>query len=57
MYDRKTQKPRGFGFVTFENIQSVYDVLDNFEINMIRGKWMDCKRAVPPTEEEEEAAR
>lgn len=36
---------RGFGFITFESTDSVQAVLDNYDNNMIEGKWIDCKTA------------
>ena len=39
-------EPRGFGFVTFEHIDSVNDILDETE-HYIDGKLVECKQAVP----------
>ena len=39
-------EPRGFGFVTFESIESVYGVLAVTE-HYIDGKLVECKHAVP----------
>jgi RNA-binding protein Musashi len=47
MFDRDTQRPRGFGFITFVNEESVDRVLMNFNHNAIKGKWVECKRATP----------
>jgi len=47
MLDRDTGKPRGFGFITFEDEESTERVLENTERNYIGGKWIDCKKAVP----------
>jgi len=45
MVDRD-HKPRGFGFVTFEDISSVHAVLAVNE-HYIDGKMVECKQAVP----------
>ena len=45
--DKRTGKPRGFGFVTYMNLKSLDVVMDNTERHVIQGKWVDCKRAVP----------
>ena len=47
MLDRHTNKPRGFGFVTFENEYSVDEVMSIHEEHNILGQWVDCKRAIP----------
>lgn len=47
MFDRDTQRPRGFGFITFVNEESVDRVLMNFNHNTIKGKWVECKKATP----------
>lgn len=47
MFDRDTQRPRGFGFITFVNEESVERVLANFNHNAIKGKWVECKKATP----------
>ena len=47
MFDRDTQRPRGFGFITFINEESVERVLANFNHNAIKGKWVECKKATP----------
>lgn len=39
-------EPRGFGFVTFEDISSVHAVLAVNE-HYIDGKMVECKQAVP----------
>lgn len=46
MKDRVSGKARGFGFVTFEKDQSVENVMKNYDNHFIRGKWIECKRAV-----------
>ncbi len=45
--DKRTGKPRGFGFVTYTRIDNLDIVMDNKEKHVIQGKWVDCKRAVP----------
>lgn len=47
MIDRETGRPRGFGFITFEDEESTERLLANGESNAIGGKWIDCKKAVP----------
>lgn len=47
MLDRDTRRPRGFGFITFVDEESTERLLANGESNMIGGKWIDCKKAVP----------
>jgi RNA recognition motif-containing protein len=46
MKDRGSGKARGFGFVTFEKEQSVDNVIKNYQNHVLRGKWIECKRAV-----------
>lgn len=38
---------RGFAFVTFASAESSRVVLDNYALNTLEGKWIDCKAAVP----------
>jgi hypothetical protein len=45
MVDRSTNRSRGFGFVTFENEESVDAVIKTE--NTILGKWVEVKRAEP----------
>lgn len=45
MYDRKTNRSRGFGFVTYENEEDVRTVLR--QEHEIMGKWVELKRAEP----------
>jgi RNA recognition motif-containing protein len=47
MYDKYTGIPRGFGFVIFNNNQSVEHVMKMKNSHCIRGKWIDCKPATP----------
>lgn len=46
MKDKVTGKTRGFGFITFQRESSVNTVLSCYKNHFIRGKWIDCKRAV-----------
>lgn len=45
--DKRTGKPRGFGFVTYKSLSSVEQVMQLKDQHTIQGKWVDCKRAVP----------
>lgn len=45
--DKRTGKPRGFGFVTYRDLNSLDLVMEKKEAHFIQGKWVDCKRAVP----------
>lgn len=47
MLDRQTRRPRGFGFVTFREEQAVDEVLRNYNNNLLKGKWVECKKAQP----------
>ena len=47
MCDPHTRRPRGFGFVTYENLDSVERVAAN-PIHELSGKRVEVKRAVPP---------
>ncbi|XP_039061116.1 heterogeneous nuclear ribonucleoprotein 1-like isoform X1 [Hibiscus syriacus] len=46
MYDHKTQRPRGFGFITYDSEESVDKVLHK-TFHEINGKLVEVKRAVP----------
>ena len=48
--DKRTQKPRGFGFVTYYDLESVKQVMQMQENHVIQGKWVDCKSAIPVNE-------
>lgn len=45
--DKDTGRSRGFGFITFKYEESAERVLENYENNMINGKWVECKKATP----------
>jgi RNA-binding protein Musashi len=47
MKDKVTNKPRGFGFVRFDNTDSADAVMDDYTGHQIDGKWVECKRATP----------
>ena len=47
LQDKRTKKPRGFGFVTFVDIRSVNLVLKLRDRHTILNKWVDVKSAVP----------
>ncbi len=45
MYDKKTNRSRGFGFVTFETEEGIRAVLN--QEHELMGKWVEIKRAEP----------
>jgi RNA recognition motif-containing protein len=45
--DKRTGKPRGFGFVTYRDLETVEHVMEMKDTHTIQSKWVDCKRAVP----------
>ena len=45
LQDKRTHKPRGFGFVTFDSIRSVDKVMKNLDEHYIEDKWVDVKVA------------
>lgn len=47
MKEKGTGKPRGFGFVRYDNTDSADQVMADFESHVIDGKWVECKRATP----------
>ena len=51
--DKRTQKPRGFGFVTYSSLRSVQQVTKMRDEHYIQGKWVDCKSAIPIPEMKE----
>ncbi|XP_050288305.1 heterogeneous nuclear ribonucleoprotein 1-like [Quercus robur] len=46
MYDQNTQRPRGFGFITFDSEEAVENVLYK-TFHELNGKLVEVKRAVP----------
>ncbi|XP_061371012.1 heterogeneous nuclear ribonucleoprotein 1-like [Gastrolobium bilobum] len=46
MYDQNTQRPRGFGFITYDSEEAVDKVLLN-TFHELNGKIVEVKRAVP----------
>lgn len=53
--DKKTNHPRRFGFVTFQHRSSIQAAIEDAPKHIIRGKWVDCKIALPkyvPSQEE-----
>ncbi|GMY36698.1 heterogeneous nuclear ribonucleoprotein 1-like [Fagus crenata] len=46
MYDHNTQRPRGFGFITYDSEESVENVLYK-TFHELNGKLVEVKRAVP----------
>lgn len=47
MKDRLTQRHKGFGFVQYDNMASVEQVMQDYEKHRIDGKWVETKRATP----------
>ena len=45
--DKLTKEPRGFGFVTYVNIESVYTVLREYQTHYFGDKWVEVKLAHP----------
>ncbi|KAE8075494.1 hypothetical protein FH972_014208 [Carpinus fangiana] len=45
MKDRQTHRPRGFGFITYEDLSAVEQVIQ--ETHIINGKQVEIKRTVP----------
>ena len=47
MRDKRTWKPRGFGFITYKDVESVVQVINMHDKHFIEDKWIDCKSAIP----------
>ncbi|KAK9172797.1 RNA recognition motif domain protein family protein [Cryptosporidium meleagridis] len=45
--DKNNGRPRGFGFVTFETVDAVNNVTKFYSNHYLKGKWVECKRALP----------
>ncbi|CAK0899102.1 unnamed protein product [Prorocentrum cordatum] len=56
MFDKETGKPRGFGFVCFDNVASVNAVMRDYSKHCIDGKWIEVKRATPAPQQAPVAA-
>lgn len=50
--DRDTNAPRGFGFVTYHDSETVQRVMSDYGNHCLLGKWVDCKLALPRFNEE-----
>lgn len=46
LQDKRTNKPRGFGFVTYNSVEVADKVMELKDKHIIQGKWVECKRAV-----------
>lgn len=51
LQDKNKGNSRGFGFVIFKNDESVEMVMRDKNNHSIRGKWIDCKVALPKEKE------
>ncbi|CCF75222.2 RNA-binding protein Musashi [Babesia microti strain RI] len=47
MVDKNTNKPRGFGFITFESPSVVNEVIRRYNEHTLKGKWVEVKKATP----------
>jgi len=47
MQDRETGRSRGFGFIQFDNPSPVDDVMADYAVHKIEGKWVEVKRSIP----------
>lgn len=48
--DKQNGRPRGFGFVTFESVDAVNKVTKHYNNHYLKGKWVECKKALPKDE-------
>merc|ERR1719473_534035 len=44
--DEITGRNRGFGFITFQSLQSVAQVMDCWDSHMVNNKWIEVKPAI-----------
>jgi RNA recognition motif-containing protein len=49
MKDKESQKTRGFGFVTYDQDDTVEIVVASHKEHFLLGKWVDVKKATPKT--------
>ena len=56
MYDHNTQRPRGFGFITYDSEDAVDKALHK-SFHELNGKMVEVKRAVPKEQSPGPAAR
>eukprot|EP00382_Lankesteria_abbotti_P003330 CAMPEP_0113848514 /NCGR_PEP_ID=MMETSP0372-20130328/2528_1 /TAXON_ID=340204 /ORGANISM="Lankesteria abbotti" /LENGTH=298 /DNA_ID=CAMNT_0000818023 /DNA_START=148 /DNA_END=1044 /DNA_ORIENTATION=+ /assembly_acc=CAM_ASM_000359 len=47
MLDKATNRPRGFGFITFSTVDAVEKVMRRFDAHYLKDKWVECKLAMP----------
>eukprot|EP00357_Protocruzia_adherens_P017647 CAMPEP_0115005240 /NCGR_PEP_ID=MMETSP0216-20121206/19735_1 /TAXON_ID=223996 /ORGANISM="Protocruzia adherens, Strain Boccale" /LENGTH=438 /DNA_ID=CAMNT_0002371491 /DNA_START=191 /DNA_END=1507 /DNA_ORIENTATION=- len=47
MFEKDTGKHRGFGFITFEDEDSVELAIHDYRSHIIHGKWVEVKKATP----------
>eukprot|EP00917_Polyrhabdina_sp_WS-2016_P015074 GHVP01032844.1.p1 GENE.GHVP01032844.1~~GHVP01032844.1.p1 ORF type:complete len:411 (-),score=45.56 GHVP01032844.1:1072-2304(-) len=47
MYDKKSNRPRGFGFITFSTTDAVDQVIKHYNAHCLKGKWVEVKKAEP----------
>lgn len=52
--DKKTNEPRGFGFVTYTDPESAKKAMDDYTNHCLLGKWVECKFAMPRSLTEED---
>eukprot|EP00922_Rhytidocystis_sp_ex-Travisia-forbesii_P055733 GHVS01082538.1.p1 GENE.GHVS01082538.1~~GHVS01082538.1.p1 ORF type:complete len:300 (-),score=34.29 GHVS01082538.1:213-1019(-) len=45
MTDKSSNKPRGFGFITYESPETVEDVCRKYHDHQIKDKWVEVKKA------------
>lgn len=47
MKDKESQRSKGFGFVQYDNCDSVEAVMTDYANHTIEGKWVEVKKAIP----------